>query len=138
MIETLESRRLLSFTVSGGVLTITGTANGDHIGVSKDGTNLTIHQGVTNSTTPASGVQKIVINGLGGNDELRLAVGPDHGVNVPATLNGGDGNDRLLGGNKNDVLNGGGGNDGLSGGPGADVFNGGAGIDTADYHEAKS
>ena len=156
MIETLEQRRLLSFSVSGGVLTVTGTANADHIQIARDGANLTIHEGATSHTTPLSGVQKIVINGLGGNDDLSLALGPDHGVNLPSTLNGGDGDDRLGGGDGKDVLNGGGGkdqlngakgddvlnggdgDDRLSGGPGADVFNGGGGIDTADYHEPHS
>ena len=156
MIETLEQRRLLSFSVSGGVLTVTGTSNGDHIQITRDGTNLTIHEGATSHTTPLSGVQKIVINGQGGNDDLSLALGPDHGVNLPSTLNGGDGDDRLGGGDGKDVLNGGAGKDQLNGargddvlnggdgddrmtgGPGADVFNGGGGIDAADYHEAHS
>ena len=138
MLETLERRRLLSFTVSGGILTVNGTAGADHISITRDGTNLTIHQNGVNSTTPAAAVQKIVINGLAGNDELRLALGLDHGVRVPATLNGGDGNDKLFGGERNDVLNGGGGNDVLTGGPGADVFNGGLGVDTADYHDARA
>src|SRR4051794_26855951 len=132
MIELLEQRRLLSFSVTGGVLTVTGTDNPDKINVSKDGTNLVIRMnGATPQTTPAAGVTKIVINGGGKNDDLSIAGDPLHGVSLPAVLNGGDGNDVLHGGKGNDVLNGGGGNDVMFGGPGADVFNGGAGIDTA-------
>src|SRR5213083_2808496 len=131
MIETLEQRRLLSFTVVAGVLTVGGTANPDHINVSKNGTNLVINQNGTSATTPATGVTKIVVNGLGGNDDLSVAADPTHGIALPVALNGGDGNDRLRGGRGNDVLNGGNNNDVLTGGPGADVFNGGAGNDTA-------
>ncbi|MEA2709973.1 MAG: serralysin, partial [Phycisphaerales bacterium] len=155
MLETLETRRLFAFAVANGVLTVTGTPNPDHIAVGKNGSNLVIHQNGSTATTPAAGVTKIVINGLAGNDELRVLIGLN-GVNLPATLNGGDGYDRLFGGVANDVLNGnlgndilnGGpgndvlngneGNDVLIGGPGADVFNGGSGNDTADYREARS
>ena len=61
---------------------------------------------------------------------------------VFAILNGGDGNDRLIGSPLSDLLNGGGGNDQLSGnngedmldgGPGADLISGGGGIDTVNY-----
>src|SRR6185369_7136568 len=76
--ENLEQRRLLSFSVSGGVLTVNGTASADHILVTRDGTNLTIHQNGVNSTTPASAVQKIVVNGLGGNDDLGIAADATH------------------------------------------------------------
>jgi Ca2+-binding RTX toxin-like protein len=156
MLEALELRRLLSFTVADGVLTVTGTSSNDNIIVTRDGTNLTIRHNGVNSTTPAADVQKVVINGLAGNDQLAIAIGPEHGVAVPATLNGGDGNDRLLGGDKDDqlnggagkdflqggngkdVLNGGDGDDVLVGGRGPDVFNGNVGIDTADYNQAQS
>ena len=134
MLETLESRRLLSFTVAGGTLTVTGTANPDQILIRKDGTNLTIVQNGVNATTPAAAVTKIVVNGLAGNDRLALAVGATSGITLPSTLNGGDGNDELLGGDGNDVLNGGNGNDNMNGGPkGKDVFNGGTGRDRVSY-----
>src|SRR4051794_38855132 len=134
MIQTLEQRRLLSFSVSNGVLTVNGSAGPDHIQVRKDGANLTILENGVSHTTPAAAVSKIVINGLGGNDELGLAGWAGHGIALPTTLNGGDGNDRLLGGDGNDVLNGGGGNDSLNGGPhGHDSFHGGAGRDAVTY-----
>lgn len=156
MIENLESRRLLSFAVAGGVLTVTGSANADRINISKDGTNLTIRENGVVKTTLASAVTKIVVNAGAGNDEVVLAIGPTHGISLPTTLNGQDGDDKLLGGDGadslnggigkdllvgakgNDTLTGGDGNDNMNGGPGADLFNGNAGIDTADYHEAKS
>ena len=54
------------------------------------------------------------------------------------TLNGGDGDDILIGLGGNDTLNGGNGNDILVGGSGNDALNGGAGIDTASYIDATS
>lgn len=89
-----------------------------------------------------------VVTGGSGDDTLTAAAG------LPATLNGGPGNDTLVGdsaadvlsgGAGNDVLRGKGGNDVLSGDDGDDTFdeetasnggdvmNGGAGIDTVDY-----
>jgi Ca2+-binding RTX toxin-like protein len=134
MLESLESRRLLSFSVSGGVLTVTGTSNPDNILVRKDGTDLTIVENGVNGTTAAADVTSIVIHGNAGNDKLAIAVGLDHGISLPTVLNGGDGNDQLLGGEGNDVENGGNGNDVMNGGPrGKDTFNGGAGRDRVDY-----
>src|SRR4249919_2838051 len=114
MIELLEQRRLMSFAVSAGTLTVTGTASVDHINISKDSTNVVILQNGVKSTTPASGVSKIVVNLLGGNDSVVIAADPLHGLKLPATLNGGDGNDLLGGGGGSDVLTGGGGNDVLT------------------------
>ena len=48
---------------------------------------------------------------------------------MAATINGGGGNDTLVGGEGHDKLNGGGGNDGLYGGLGRDLLFGGAGHD---------
>ncbi len=48
-------------------------------------------------------------------------------------LQGGDGDDILVGAEWNDTLNGGAGNDTLNGGPGADILDGGEGDDWAEY-----
>ena len=71
------------------------------------------------------------VNGGSGNDQL---VGSDAG-NV---INGNAGNDALTGGGSTDTLNGGDGDDWLSGGGGNDALNGGAGTNTADYSGAGS
>jgi hypothetical protein len=65
----------------------------------------------------------IIVNGVGGNDNLTGGNGADR-------FDGGIGNDRLLGNGGNDALLGGVGNDRLEGGMGNDVLTGGTGLDT--------
>jgi len=65
-----------------------------------------------------------ILNGGNGNDTL---IGGDD----KDTLNGGAGNDTLIGGGGNDTLNGGDGDDTLFGGGGDDTVIGGKGTDTA-------
>lgn len=50
-------------------------------------------------------------------------------LDIPATLNGGTGDDSLTAGIAGATLNGGAGNDFLAGGPGNDTLNGGSGTD---------
>ncbi len=64
-----------------------------------------------------------IINGGDGNDTLVGSMGDD-------TLEGGAGDDQIVGLNGDDILNGGAGDDELSGGFGDDMLNGGAGNDT--------
>ncbi|MFN8188202.1 MAG: calcium-binding protein [Gaiellales bacterium] len=80
---------------------------------------------------PLSGQDVENVNGGSGNDQL---VGSDAG-NV---LNGNAGNDALTGGGSTDTLNGGDGDDWISGGGGNDAINGGNGTDTGDYSNAGS
>src|SRR5687768_15949632 len=68
MIERLEQRRLLAFSVTDGVLTVTGTENPDQILVRRDGTDLTISENGVRATTPAADVTAIVVDGGAGND----------------------------------------------------------------------
>lgn len=60
------------------------------------------------------------------------------GLSGAHTLNGGNGNDILIGNDGNDELNGGNNNDLLVGGSGDDALNGGTGTDTAGYFDAIS
>jgi Ca2+-binding RTX toxin-like protein len=65
----------------------------------------------------------IVINGLAGDDVVEASgVGPGGPL---LTLNGGDDDDVLIGGDGNDVINGGAGDDVLLGGNGIDLLDGG-------------
>lgn len=70
----------------------------------------------------------VTINGNGGNDKLEDAWGAETG----RTLNGGPGNDEILGYEGNDTLDGGDGSDNLDGGSGDDRVFGGAGDDEVD------
>jgi Ca2+-binding RTX toxin-like protein len=88
---------------------------------------------------PQATVARIVIHGLGGNDDLR------NYTDTPSTMEGGAGNDTLVGGHGdddlygdsstdprvtgNDVIKGLGGNDRIWGGPGNDWIEGGDGND---------
>jgi Ca2+-binding RTX toxin-like protein len=68
---------------------------------------------------------RLIVNTVGGDDVLD-ASGLSAGA-IPLTVNGGDGNDVLIGGDGNDTLNGDAGDDVLIGGPGLDVLDGGTG-----------
>lgn len=63
---------------------------------------------------------QIAINGGNGDDLVRFDA-INGAINTPATINGGRGNDTLLGGGGTDTLN---------GGPGDDVVDGNGGVDT--------
>src|SRR5439155_25326938 len=129
----------------------TGTANEDHISVRlndqgqivvREQTKIKLphhHTKVTNhkTTFAAASVKSIVVDGLGGNDSISIqstdtdeetgAVEP--GINLPTTLNGGEGNDKIRGGDGVDSISGGNGNDKLYGFTGDDFLNGDAGND---------
>jgi hypothetical protein len=68
---------------------------------------------------------RIAVFGLAGDDNIHLA----GSIRTPAWLDGGDGNDQLMGAKGSDVLLGGAGDDHLNGGQGADILIGGAGAD---------
>ncbi len=148
MFDSLEARKLLSSSLVGGVLTVTGTNGNDTIALAISGPNIKVSQtGAANKFFATGSVQKIVVNALGGKDSVTIG----STITKPATLNGGAGNDTLTGGGGNDMLNGGddndvlhggagkdalfggNGNDDLDGGTGNDFFSGGTGNDTADY-----
>jgi Ca2+-binding RTX toxin-like protein len=154
--ESLENRRLLSASLNttSGLLTITGTANSDHIQVFKgtDGKLVVLEATFIPGTasTPAhvqrsrseftfSAVKGILVNAGAGNDYVDVSGNYRARLSIPSTINGGAGNDYLVGGNGadsisgeagNDRLIGLGGNDTLLGGDGRDYLVGGAGADS--------
>ena len=75
---------------------------------------------------PAAGVRRVRVD-LGEREDQATV-----SVNLPTTLLGGSGADRLSGGPAGDELSGGEGNDAAAGGPGADVLAGGQGLDALD------
>src|SRR4051794_20080527 len=102
-----------------------------------------------NTAVCAGNVSRVTVVGSNGADRLTATF-----LDVPVTLDGGDGNDRLTGGGGDDLLDGDDGADTLLGqggrdelrgdedadllvgGPGPDVLDGGRGSDRADYTEA--
>jgi Ca2+-binding RTX toxin-like protein len=65
-----------------------------------------------------------------GDDQANVGGGSDGVFDIPATIDGGAGNDGLTGGEGDDTLIGGAGNDNLYGDRGNDILLGGDGIDT--------
>jgi Ca2+-binding RTX toxin-like protein len=80
---------------------------------------------------------KLTVNGLGGNDTLDASNLPAHLIGL--TLNGGDGNDLILGSQGNDLVSGGRGSDTALLGAGDDTFvwNPGDGSDTVEGQDGK-
>ena len=118
-----------SAVVSGNALQITGTDAPDRIVVTFPDADPT---GVLVTFTDGS-VQRFsrtfgtIVARLGAGDDA-FTVSPSV-ADVPAFVQGGEGNDAIHGGNANDVLDGGAGNDTITGGSGDDLLQGGAGDD---------
>ncbi|MGE5611801.1 MAG: calcium-binding protein, partial [Bacillota bacterium] len=158
MFEQLEARQLLSAVLENGTLTITGTDEADSIvveerfatitGTSTDPGTILVHwvgirlehvliakvNGVEQRFS-YDDVQRIVINGLGGDDTIDSVQTMDVAFNgsrtgLPQLIYGGDGNDTITGGRGNDSIDGGDGNDVIRGGGGNDEITGGSGADT--------
>src|SRR5262249_20111505 len=106
-------------------LVVGGTLGGDHIQFSPvggDGIAVTIN-GISQGLFTPTG--RLVAYGQAGDDDIQVA----GGIQLPAWLFGGDGNDPVNGGNGNNVLLGGAGDDQLVGGTDRDILIGGRGAD---------
>jgi Ca2+-binding RTX toxin-like protein len=130
MLESLESRRLLSASLTAeGTLVVEGTNGNDNILVRRDGTKVFVNvNDQPRREFSHDAVRRIRIYGLNGNDRIE-----ERELTRPSTVHGGGGNDFMLGSAGNDVFYGGDGNDTMDGRLGADEFNGGGGIDTVNY-----
>jgi Ca2+-binding RTX toxin-like protein len=126
-----------AFVNANNTLTINGDESGgatnDTIFVRRSQANTNYVEVFVNNTRRFTGlaasVAKIVINGLAGNDTLTIDE-QNGAISIPATINGGDGDDTLTGGSGNDSLTSGAGNDSLSGGAGSDTLSGDGGNDS--------
>jgi Ca2+-binding RTX toxin-like protein len=112
---------------------LTGGAQGEFINLSASGNSLAI-SGLAAATRIENldDTDKVTVRGGGGSDVINaLSVGADV---ASLTLEGGSGNDILIGSAGNDVLNGGTGNDVLFGGDGDDLFFGDDDFTIVDFH----
>lgn len=130
-IESLETRQMMaanfSAALSNKVLTINGSSQNDFI-VVRQVNNVISVDGARISGSGA--INKIVVNGFGGNDIIRLdGNGSGQAVTVPTLVFGGDGNDKIVGGKGNDQLQGNNGNDTIYGLAGNDLLVGQSGND---------
>ena len=109
---------------------VNGGIGNDKINVALAG-SLVSFTGLTSQVTIANAEadkDSFAINGLGGNDTIDASKLPA-GI-VPFSVDGGTGNDKIVGGGAADVLFGGDDNDVVNGGVGADILFGDKGDDT--------
>ena len=133
MFEQLETRRMMSVSLSGSTLYIYGTAGNDNISLFKDSVgNLFVNDNGATSVFPDVAVTSIWSYLYAGDD----AISSSDAINKQFVAYGYDGNDTLRGGGGNDYLYGDGGNDIVEGRLGGDLLSGGLGTDTADYSAA--
>jgi hypothetical protein len=106
------------------MVVITGTSGDDVIFVYaiSGGFRASINGTLTATLTANS---RVVVNAMEGHDKVQVLSGT-----LLMWLDGGEGNDTLIGGNGNEVMFGGNGNDTLTGKKGVDAMFGGAGNDT--------
>jgi hypothetical protein len=124
ILEPLEARQLLSATLDGGNLIVTGTSADDQILVKALGSSIRVTLNGQTTSFLRSNVQSITVFAAEGNDHVVL-----RRIDLPAALCGGDGADTLSGGANDDTLVGGAGRDFLFGWDGDDILDGDAGID---------
>ena len=115
-----------------GTLFITGSTTGtgnDTASITRSGGNISVNASVNGTNpfvAPISDVSAIVIDLGNGNDFLVTA--PN--INIPMTINGGDGNDLITAGGGDDLIEGGSGVDIVLGAGGNDVLLGGSDTDS--------
>jgi hypothetical protein len=119
---------------SGQALLVLGTSSNDVVQVkpgSSNGQFRVVLNGNNIGTFNATAFRRLVVLARGGDDRIEV----DRTLNLPSILDGGAGNDVILGGAGADVLLGGAGNDQLYGRGGRDILIGGTGADQLYGHE---
>lgn len=126
LIEPTAAPRLQADPLGGQMLVVDGTPTNDDILVTPGphtGDVMVSVNGVT--TGPYHPTSRVVVFGYGGDNHIQVS----DGVQVPAWLVGGPGNNTLIAGGGPSVLLGGPGNDTLVGGTGRDLLIDGSGTD---------
>jgi hypothetical protein len=127
LFELVESRLHADATLARHVLSVVGTSAADKIQVTYDGRAITVSLNKSQQRFRLGAVNLIKIDAGPGNDFVVIA--PT--LQLPTSIRGGEGNDRLFGGAGNDTLFGNEGNDALLGRDGLNYMDGGAGDDSA-------
>lgn len=139
--DAMESRQLMTATLTKGLLEIKGTGNDDTISVTQKGALVWVVEEEKKGNVGSQGetsfdakkITSVRVYGYEGKDYIDC-----YGLNFAVELRGGPGNDVLHGGLKadtlygqgdDDILYGNAGNDTLSGGPGNDSLHGDIGND---------
>src|SRR5438128_2016329 len=129
LLQSLEPRRLLSASLSGGQLNIDGTGRSDDITVDIDSSGLiSVNINGSVSSFDQSAVDSIRVRGLSGNDYISLT-GRFDNFDIAVSVFGNTGRDTILGAAGNDDLFGEAGLDTIFGNAGHDNIYGGAGDD---------
>ena len=130
-LEMLETRRLLSITLDGETLRLTGTAGNDEITLSRvAGTdNVVARINGESATFNLDQFEAVVVRGEAGDDFLRPSASGLTARGIFVLTQGGPGNDRIEGGSNDDVIFADGGRDSVFGNAGRDEIHGGDGDD---------
>ncbi|MGC4032253.1 MAG: hypothetical protein QM754_11080 [Tepidisphaeraceae bacterium] len=141
-IEALEGRMMMRGGViglEGRTLHISGTAGDDAITLRGGTKNVIVTLNGKSQQFVGKDVRRVIVWGGAGNDDVNCWVttrAGTYGLNIPAYIDGGTGNDTLNSGIKGDTLFGGYGDDVLSGDvnhDGADYHDGGPGDDSLSF-----
>jgi Ca2+-binding RTX toxin-like protein len=120
--ETLESRRLLSVSLSDGILLVQGTTADDEVNIYRTVDDVVVDLNGNEDRFPAGQVGGILVDTGFGADTIILS----RTLQIRSQLKGGRGNDSISGGDNRDVIYGEGGDDYIYGGGGNDVLDPGA------------
>ena len=106
--------------VGGDTVNVNGSDGPDTMTLTANGTQGRVDATGFSAAVAVSGALSLVINGLGGSDSISCT-GNLAGLSIPITLDGGEGDDTILGSNGADVLIGGADNDFIDGNQGNDT-----------------
>ena len=110
-------------------VTVDGTSGNDHINIVSNGTSVVVN-GLSAQVTvdgAEANLDVLVVNGLDGNDTINASALTPGQINL--SIDGGAGNDTIVGSAGRDMLFGGDGNDTITGGAGNDIAFLGSGDD---------